>query len=189
MSFRITITTFLVFCILAFLLGCMLTCNCSGGSKVNVKDSLHIDTSYILIADSMPWRQPEMVKVVEKKVPAKVDTAAILAKHFQSVFYKDTFEFKYGKITYETVVSENRVDSVHVVPHFIIPTYTVKIPQKKRNEVWIGVNGLYSPNTLAAGPSVEFAHKKGWGVNVGAYMGLNGQVSYGVGYKRKISFK
>jgi hypothetical protein len=187
MTFNIKLSTIAFWFVLGVLLGCLVTCNCSGGSKGTYSDTV---THWVLVPDSMQWRQDTTPdKVADKPRPTVIDTQHVVKTFYESVFYKDTFEFKYGRFTVDQVMSENRRDSIKVTSVFNIPEVTITKQAPKRNEVWIGVNGIYSPFTLAAGPSLEFAHKRGWGVNIGAYMGLNGQVSYGVGFKRKLSFK
>jgi len=120
------------------------------------------------------------------------DTAAIVERFYQKVFYSDTQTNKYGKIVIDDTVYKNRIASRRVITDFKVPevTNTVTLKQK-RNVVYIGASALGTVTTplYAVGGDLSLKTKTDRMYTVGAYTTISGQVYYSAGYKVPIRFK
>lgn len=205
MYYTTTLRTTLIWMALAFLLGRLLTCNC-GNPKTVTNTVVKSDTVVTVIRDTQTIYKPVPVRV---SVPSlaridsfiqfeKADTAAILANCKQVVedylsekTYKEKYRFDDGVIEVESQVKNNELFNQVVRPTFLktIVTNSITVQAKRRNEVYVGVDGYYSEDRIGAGASLMFLHKKGWGVEVGSSLNQLGQIGYNISYKRKLSFK
>jgi len=120
------------------------------------------------------------------------DTAAILSRYYQKVFYSDTQNHKYGKILIEDTVTQNRISSRHIQTDFKIPEVTNTITlNQKTNVVYLGAGILSSMDELlfAVGGDVSLKTKSGQMYSVGAYTTIDGKVYYEVSFKAPIRLK
>jgi hypothetical protein len=120
------------------------------------------------------------------------DTAAIVERFYQKVFYSDTQTNKYGKIVIDDTVYKNRIASRRVITDFKVPevTNTVTLKQK-RNVVYVGASAIGTIKTplYAVGGDLSLKTKTDRMYTVGAYTTISGQVYYSAGYKVPIRFK
>lgn len=206
---QVTIKTATLFCFVAFLLGFLLDLQCN---KMTCLETIIVksDTVKVLVKDSATHSRPKPVQntppsmakktgnkidsfIVFEKVP--VDSAAIVAQYkamYEQLVterkYNEQYSFPNGDIAVESIVQGNELMSQRVKPTFYHSVVTNTVQAKKRNSVWIGVDGMYS-NTVGAGASLMFQHKRGWAIEGGASVDLNGLYQYRASYKRKLSFK
>lgn len=123
-----------------------------------------------------------------------VDTAAILKDYYSKVYYKDSSLTKWGAILIMDTITKNRIAGRSVITDFTIPvvtnTITKSIEQKKRNQVYIGLNlqGKADDYLFAAGPSLMFKTKSDKAFEIGALFNKGGYMTYQAGLKWNISF-
>ncbi|HYH15588.1 MAG TPA: hypothetical protein VD794_10220 [Flavisolibacter sp.] len=196
----------LVVAILAFLLGCMITCNCNKGktvTKTDVKTVTKRDTTIQVIKDTMVIEKPVPVRVNVPQLgrvdsffqELPVDSAAIVA-HFKPIVsdymsqkvYKEKYQFKEGRVDVETIVKENAITSQKVMPTFFQTTIkeTTTTTQPPRNSVWVGIDGMYRDSTIGVGASLMFQSKRGWALEAGAAINEDLSKQFRASYKRRL---
>lgn len=120
------------------------------------------------------------------------DTAAILARHFEKVFYSDTLNRrdtglnKYGKVIVNDTIHGNRITSRRLVTDLRIPEVTNTITlNQKRNVVYFDVNVLSSQNTplVAIGGGLSLKSKNDKIYSAGAMTTKDGTMYYTAGMK------
>lgn len=120
------------------------------------------------------------------------DSAAIVERFYQKVFYSDTQTNKYGKIIIDDTVYKNRIASRRVVTDIKIPEVTNTVTLvKKKNIVYVGVGALGSLESplYAVGGDLSLKTKTDKLYTAGAYTTKDGKVYYAVGYKTPIRLK
>jgi len=120
------------------------------------------------------------------------DTAAIIERFYQKVFYSDTQTNKYGKIVIDDTIYKNRIASRRVVTDIKIPEVTNTVTLvKKKNIVYIGAGALGSLESplYAVGGDLSLKTKTDRMYTVGAYTTKDGKVYYAANYKVPIRFK
>jgi hypothetical protein len=209
MQFTIRLSTLGLFCAVAFLFGCLLTCNCTGKKQCPEPGTIvKTDTVRVPVKDSATRVKPKPVQTTPPAMAITrvdsfirfetlpVDSAAIVAQ-YKALYeqcaserkYHEAYAFDHGNIEVESIVHGNELMSQTVKPTFYHTVVTNTVQAKQRNSVWIGVDGLYNRHTIGAGASLMFLHKRGWAIEGGAAIDLNGGQQYRAAYKRKLSFK
>lgn len=205
MHYTTTLRMTLIWMALAFLAGCLVTCNCGKGKTV-VNTIVKSDTVRVEVKDSATHAKPKPAQTTPPSMARidsfiqfeAVDTPAILASckgmaedYLTEKTYKEKYSFDDGEIEVESSVKNNELFSQIVRPTFLktIVTNSITVENKRRNEVYVGVDGYYSEDRIGAGASLLFLHKKGWGIEAGSSVNQLGQVGYNLSYKRKLSFK
>jgi hypothetical protein len=121
------------------------------------------------------------------------DTAAILAKYYQKVFYSDTQKLSRGKIIISDTVSRNRIESrrLQTFNTDTTITNTITLTQPKRLVVYIGgsVIGNQQHPLYLAGPDLSIKWRDDKIVTLGMFVNLKGQLFYQTGLKYPIRLK
>jgi hypothetical protein len=122
-----------------------------------------------------------------------VDTAAIIAQYLQRVGYKDTVHTRYGFMRIYDTVYRNRIIARQVFTDFDIPVYTntITLRDKPRNQVFVGVGGMWNvqKRLLGVGPSLMFKAKNDHVIELGAMANTAGELTAFFSMKFKISLK
>lgn len=180
------------------------SCKCNHGEATT---SVRVDTVWAVIkGDTVYQPKPYTITV---QIPGKeivvtktdtletfetipTDTAKILERYYQKVFYSDTLHNQYGKIVVDDSVTTNRITSRKVTTDLKIPevTKTITITQK-RNVVYIGANVLSSLESpvVALGGDLTFKNKSDRQFSIGAFATKEGKMYYSFGYKAPIRLK
>ena len=122
----------------------------------------------------------------------EADTAAILARYFQKVFYSDTQKVTHGSIIINDTVTRNRIVSRRLQTNITVPeiTNTITLRQPKRLVMYFGVNGIGSQATPLFGAGVDLSVK--WRddrmFTIGAILNRN-DIFYQTGVKWPIRLK
>jgi hypothetical protein len=127
-----------------------------------------------------------------ERVPyAVIDTVYVLGDYFAKVAYSDPIPTRYGLITVNDTVTQNRIASREVVLDLVVPHTTEYRNVPKRNQVWVGVQTFYRPwdDAAAVGGSLEFLHKRGMGVEVFGSVDTRGVGEVGLGAKYLIKLR
>jgi hypothetical protein len=191
---------------LVYLAGHINGCACNRAAQ---KPSPKQDTTILHHRDTIIWRdvdtvtqyipQPTFVYVPRvdsfisfQNVPIYVrDTVQILGDYFTKRFYSDPIPSRYGLITVNDTVTQNRITSRDVTFDFSIPSTIEYRSLPKRNQMWVGIQSFYQPYTgqIAVGGSLEFLHKRGIGLEVFGNVNTRGVGEVGVGGKYLIQVK
>jgi hypothetical protein len=200
-------TTTLIFYGLLFILGFMLGCNlqCNKGKTeikvIEIKDSVQHKPEPVNIEVIAPGRIPELAKSKPYIVRitdtlwifehGEIDTAAILQDYFAKVFYRDTISTKYGNVIILDTVTRNRIDWRKAILDFEIPSevkYVTK-EEKKRNQIYLSMGGLYNQYALSVGGGFTLKTKKDRMFGVRAYLGTGGKITYNFTTDLKIKLR
>lgn len=154
------------------------------------------DTMYVPIPQKVtntiytPLYKTDTLEITEV-LPA--DTAAILNRFYQKVFYSDTQSITdYGKIIIQDTVYRNRITARRLQTDFRIPnTNTTITIEKKRNVVYMGANVVGTPLAplYAIGGDLSIKAKDDRIYSVGAFTTKNGTIYYQAGFKAPIRLR
>jgi hypothetical protein len=164
------------------------------------------DTTYITVVDSSNWTKPEpktitywkhdtleVTNTVEKQIPVKIDTLAILKDYYAKRYYQDTVRTKFGYIVMKDTITENKIVARKHVDSLSLPvvTNTVQIPIKIRNQVYAGIlfQGGKENFLSGAGAGLMLKTKSDKVYQIAALQNFNGGQIYQVSTFFKISFK
>lgn len=114
------------------------------------------------------------------------DTAAILSRFYQKVFYSDTQTNKYGKIVIDDTIYRNRIASRRIITDMKIPEVTNTVTLvKNRNVVYFGVSAVGSPTNplYAVGGDISLKSRNAKMYSIGAFTTKEGTVYYQAGVK------
>lgn len=147
------------------------------------------DTAYIPVPQKItntiytPLYKTDTLEITEV-LPA--DTAAILSRFYQKVFYSDTQLNKYGKIIIDDTVYQNRISSRRLQTHFTIPEVTNTVTlERKKNVVYLGVNAVGTPTKplYAIGGDLSLKNITDKIYSIGAFTNISGDIYYQAGFK------
>lgn len=177
----------------AFLLLVILLYKCSGcNPQYDIEPKIQHDTTYIKVKDSTPVYQPTFTVIQGARIPDGIDTVKVIETHFEKVYVSDSVKTKFGFVKIHDTLTQNRIIARQVFTDFSLPVYTntILIPEKKRNQVFLGMGGSYGPGLpLSAGPSIMFKSKRGNAVEVGAMLNTKGKWSVNGSLKFLIHLK
>ncbi len=153
-----------------------------------------IDTSYLKDTVYVPVYVPQPYQViVEKPVPIPYekilhDTVKVFEQYTAKVTYRDSFKTKYGGYEITDTLQFNRIAGRSISGSERVPLTTVTklIEKPVRNQVWVGIGGMYQDKTIYPTASLMFAHKRG--IAYEALVGYQKGFTYGAGVKWKIKF-
>lgn len=154
------------------------------------------DTMYIPVPQKItntiykPLYKTDTLEITEV---LPTDTAAILARFYQKVFYSDTQSIAdYGKLIISDTVYRNRIVSRRLQTDFRIPnTNTTVTVEKKRNVVYMGANLVGTPiNPIyAVGGDLSLKTKDDKIYSVGAFSTKSGAIYYQAGFRAPIRLR
>jgi len=169
---------------------------CPGGHKSPCPPADTVTTvSYVY--DTL-WHTPEKliirppVVIVEKEVPADVDTAAILQRFFNSYHYTEVWEDSNQQITILDSVSQNQITWRDVKylwnkPLTVITKNIITPPAEQRAKVFLGGKiGGTKQELTAITPEIMFLSKKDHAYSIGYNLSAK---SVELGALWKISFR
>lgn len=123
----------------------------------------------------------------------KIDTQAILKDYYATYYYSDTAHVQYGDIIINDNIEQNKIASRKVFTDFKIPEVvkTITTPEKKRNQIYLGLNAFGSQDNYLymAGLSALLKTKNDKIWEVGASYSIDNKIFYSLSTKFKISFK
>lgn len=183
------------------------SCDCNGGSGRNTPDTISVvrDTTYVYeVTDteyiptpvyiSKPVYVPQYkTDTLEISEVFPVDTAAILARYYQKVYYSDTQNTKYGKVLIQDTVTQNRITSRRFLSELNIPVVkeTITISQPKRTVLYLGFSGMGNPEqpfySVGADFTLQGKNRKMYGI--GVQLTKDNQIFYSFQYKLPIVLK
>lgn len=186
--------------------------NCGGSSCPQYTDTVKRDTVYLKRADSSNWSKPEPVRITKGKVPSSrpvvtqrpdgsgrdtvylpIDTAAILAGFYDFKDYDTTYSFKEGTIRVQNSVTQNSIQAQRVLPTFNIPQVTTTITkiEKKRGQVYVGIDGYGGPTDplYGAGATIMYKTKRDKVYEIGPVLFKDQPPMIRAGVKFLISFR
>lgn len=117
------------------------------------------------------------------------DTAAIIERFYQKVFYTDTQTIKYGKVIIDDSVYRNRITSRRVITDIKVPEVTNTVTlREKRNVVYAGASVLSTLDAplTAIGGDLSLKNKADKMYSIGAYATKEGKMYYSFGFKAPI---
>lgn len=154
------------------------------------------DTMYIPVPQKItntiykPLYKTDTLEITEV---LPTDTAAILARFYQKVFYSDTQSIAdYGKLIISDTVYRNRIVSRRLQTDFRIPnTNTTVTVEKKRNVVYMGANLVGTPTNpiYAVGGDLSLKTKDDKIYSVGAFSTKSGAIYYQAGFRAPIRLR
>jgi hypothetical protein len=194
--------------VIAFLILIILFLSMCNGPKILPQASpiVKIDTVFKTVIDSSSWMHPEpktvtlwhhdtleITNTVERVVPTKVDTLAILKDYFAKRYYEDTIRNAYGYIIIKDTITENKVAARKHSERFTIPvvTTTIQLPVKQKTQVYAGILAQGSKDNLLSGFGVGLMlkTKKDQVYQLAALQNINGGQLYQASTFFKISFR
>ena len=120
------------------------------------------------------------------------DTAAILARFYQMVYYSDTQVNKYGKIIIQDSITQNRIKNRRFITDMNIPEATNTITIRDKRVVgYFGASMIGSPITPLYAAGVDFSLKlrNDRIYTLGSYFTKDGIFYYTAGFKLPIRFR
>lgn len=154
------------------------------------------DTMYVPVPQKVtntiytPLYRTDTLEITEV-LPA--DTAAILNRFYQKVYYSDTQSITdYGRVIINDTVYRNRITSRRLQTDFRIPnTNTTVTIEKKRNVVYMGASLVGTPLAplYAVGGDLSLKTKDDRLYSVGAFTTKNGAIYYQAGFKAPIRLR
>lgn len=183
------------------------SCDCNGGKGRNTPDTISVvrdttfvyevtDTQYVPtpVYISQPVYVPQYkTDTLEISEVLPADTAAILARYYQKVFYSDTQNTKYGKVLIQDTVTQNRITSRRFLSELNIPVVkeTITLSQPKRTVLYLGFSGIGNPEQpiymVGADLTLQGKNRKMYGIGIN-YTRDN-QLFYSFQYKLPIVLK
>jgi hypothetical protein len=190
---------------------------CGGNQPCpDILETVKWDTTHTKIQDSSEWdvmpvpienagRIPN--ELIPKKIFASVqtmprdpgvantvmDTAAIVAEFLQTHDYSNSYPFENGTIVVENSVGANKLLKQRVLPTFDVMEISKTITQseKKRGQVYIGVEGLGNQQTplFGFGGSLMYKTRKDKIFEAGAVALKDNGIMYKAGIKILLSFR
>lgn len=127
------------------------------------------------------------MQTIQVPVPADVDTAAILQKHFSISEYNDTISDSCITINIRDSVGFNRILNRRVSHKWTCPTSTTVITQEpQRIKAYVGGMAWVDTNKVRIGINLTLINKNDWMITGGK--SLNSK-EWNVGIAKKISIK
>lgn len=155
-------------------------------------DTVYQPRPYSVTNTNTIYRTIYKTDTLESTEVLPADTAAIVNRFYQKVFYSDTQTNKYGKIIIDDTVYRNRIASRRVITDLKVPEVTTTVTlNQKRNIVYIGASalGTIAAPLYAIGGDLSLKTKTDRMYTVGAYTTKDGQIYYLAGYKVPIRLK
>ena len=155
-------------------------------------DTTYIPQPYSVTNTNTVYRTVYKTDTLEILEVLPTDTAAIVERFYQKVFYSDTQNIKYGKVIIDDTVYKNRIASRRVVTDIKIPEVTNTVTlKKKKNIVYVGISAMGSMESplYAVGGDLSLKTKTDRMYSVGAYTTKDGKIYYAAGYKAPIRFR
>lgn len=183
------------------------SCDCNGGEGTRTPDTISVvrdttfvyevtDTQYVPtpIYISKPVYVPQYkTDTLEISEVLPADTAAILARYYQKVYYSDTQNTKYGKVLIQDTVTQNRITSRRFLSELNIPVVkeTITLSQPKRTVLYLGFSGMGNPEqpfySVGADFTLQGKNRKMYGI--GVQLTRDNQIFYSFQYKLPIVLK
>jgi len=154
-------------------------------------DTMYVPEPYSVTNTNTIHRTIYKTDTLEITEVLPTDTAAIIERFYQKVFYSDTQTNKYGKIVIDDTIYKNRIASRRVITDIKVPEVTNTVTLlKKKNIVYIGASALGSLESplYAVGGDLSLKTKTDRMYSVGAYTTKDGKVYYSAGYRVPIRF-
>lgn len=209
MTKAFSITRIYQLLILILLLLLLWQWHCGGGKACPaITETVRVDTVIRVRVDSSAWTKPQPIVVRPGKIPQPqviilpgttdtvwtfVDTAAIISDYYVVADYDTTYKFPEADIKVQSSVSENRLQLQRVLPTFRIPEITKTITQaeKKRGQVFIGVEAFGGPQEplFGGGASLMYKTKGDKVYEVGPVLFKDQPLMFKAGAKFLISFR
>ena len=155
------------------------TCNNPLVPKPEVVVTTVIDTVYNTNTVNVPTYVPKYKTIVITdtfKVPANIDTNAIIANYYTQTEYIDTVKLdSIGYVRLRDILEQNKIKSRDVFYNYKVPTITKEItktiqPVNKR-QVYVGVDARFDKTTIvhSIGVDLMLKNKKDmiYGINLG----------------------
>lgn len=152
--------------------------------------TIQYDTVEVKVPIKVEVKVPGPTKIVTVEVPAKVDTAQILADYFAKKYYKDSIKIgSIGYVIIEDTVSENRITNRKSFGNYVCPeitkTVTINNPPELHNKVYGGFQ-ITAP-VLGIGPEVTLTTKQDNLYRLGASFTTGGpMLSFGTAWKIRL---
>jgi hypothetical protein len=138
------------FWVLILLLGIFAGYHLRAFSGGRMEETVRIDTVFIHVHDTLP-SLPVQVKIIEKQVPADVDTVAILNDYFAQKIYDDREIIRDNlKILIRDTISQNTILGRSIIYDFTYPEITKTVLQKPLYTLSAFIDTRMSPS-LAIG--------------------------------------
>lgn len=122
--------------------------------------------------------------------PSEVDTAAILARYYQKVFYSDTQKLARGRVVIDDTVTTNRITARRVQTYNVDTTITntITLVQPKKMVVYIGGSLIGSQKypLYFGGLDLSVKWRDDKIVTLGAFVDKRGKLFYQTGVKYPI---
>lgn len=177
-----------------------------------ITETIKTDTTITDKKDSSGWSRPEPVAVTPGKVPSRkpilkpvpgsnipdtvwmpVDTSAILADYYAVRDYDTTYHFADGEVKVQNSVTENGLATQRILPTFHLTeiTTTITKAEKKRGQVYVGIEGYGGQQYIlyGAGASLMYKTKGDKVYEIGPVIFKDQQVMVKAGVKFLISFR
>jgi hypothetical protein len=155
-------------------------------------DTMYVPQPYSVTNTRTIQRTIYKTDTLEISEVLPTDTAAIIERFYQKVFYTDTQTVKYGKVIIDDTVYRNRISSRRVLTDLKIPEVTNTVTLvKKKNIVYLGAGALGSVESplYAVGGDLSLKTKTDRMYSVGAYATKEGRVYYSANYKFPIRLR
>lgn len=188
---------FLVVIIFSF--RCGKSCNRCKPCKYDTTILSHIDTIHEQTRTDTFYKPVIKEKIIYDTLglvmppePYVVDTQAILKDYLSKIIYADTQKIKYGEIIIFDTITKNRIAGRRLITSIDVPTITNTIikEQKKRNQIYLGVNGLTDlKQDVYLGFSGLLKNKRDAIWEIGALYGTNKNIYIFGSRKFLITFK
>ena len=155
------------------------TCHNPTVPKMDVVEHVTVDTVYSTKTLSVPTYIPKYItkRVVDTfKIPANIDTDAIICNYYTTKEYLDTIKIdSIGSVRLRDVIDKNTIASRSVSYDYKIPiitktiTDTIKLANKR--QVYVGVDARFDKTTIvhSIGVDLMLKNKKDmiYGINLG----------------------
>jgi hypothetical protein len=147
--------------------------------NLTTRDSVYLPPVVV----NMPPGKPTII--VDRPVPADVDTQGILKAYFREITYHDSIVNDTVKISLKETISENAIRSRELSWQLKMPIQTIVNNYEPKRQLFIGGQAVYS-NSAAIYPFLAYKNKKNHLVT-GYYDPWNKAV--GVGYSVPITIR
>ncbi len=200
--------------LLGFVLGCNVSCNKTGKAVKPTTDTVYLpgektkehipvltlenghipdetkpEVDSFIAYDKIPVDSNEIIKPwIEKYNEVAEANNKLLEEYNTMREYIDSARFDAGLVTVKNRVSKNKIQGQQIFldsAKLIIKT----TPQKKRNEVYFSMGGLYNPQALSVGGGLILKTKRDRMFGANAYLGTDGQLTYNFHTAFKISLR
>lgn len=127
---------------------------------------------------------------LEETIVLPADTAAILARFSQKVFYSDKQLVNGGSITIEDSLYQNRITYRKLTTNIPVTTITNTVTlRENRNVVYFGVGAIGNQSSLSVGGDLSLKTRNDNMYSAGAFISTSGNLQYQLMYKVPIRLK